>query len=81
MDPGWVDVAAAEYAGLVTLFYQPSLNVVSGVECEGEVSQQELVKGMDSCIEGCIQLHKFVENRLKESILLLRTSDKEKDDK
>ena len=69
MDPVWSDVSEGAYTGLVTLFYQPSLNVVSGVACEGEVSQLELAKGVDSCIEGCLQLHKFVETKLKDNIL------------
>ena len=69
MDPVWSEVSDGAHTGLVTLFYQPSLNVVSGVDCEGEVTQQELGKGMDSCIEGCLQLKKFVESKLKENIL------------
>ena len=69
MDPVWGDVSEAGHTGLVTLFYQPSLNVVSGVACEGEVSHLELARGVDSCIEGCLQLLKFVETKLKENIL------------
>ena len=69
MDPTWDEVAEGEYVGILTIFYQPSLNVVSGVECEGEVTQPQLTKGMDSCIEGCLQLHKYVETKLKEIIL------------
>ena len=69
MDPTWDEVAEGGYVGLLTIFYQPSLNVVSGVECEGEMTQLQLTKGMDSCIEGCLQLHKFVETKLKEIIM------------
>ncbi|KAI6649366.1 hypothetical protein LOD99_11732 [Oopsacas minuta] len=72
MDPSWSEITDSEYVGLLTLFYQPSLNVVSGVECEGELTNLQLVKGMDSCIEGCLQLKKYIEGKLKENILKSR---------
>ncbi|TWW76170.1 Exosome complex component MTR3 [Takifugu flavidus] len=54
--------------GSLTVAFLPSLNQISGLQSDGEMSEDTLTAGVRTCIEGCYKLYPLVQQVLSRCV-------------
>lgn len=54
--------------GGLTVAFLPSLNQISGLQSDGEMSQETLTAGIRTCIEGCYKLYPVIQKALTRAV-------------
>ncbi|XP_077566417.1 exosome complex component MTR3 [Stigmatopora nigra] len=62
------DLAGGDNQGKLTLAFLPSLNQISGLQSEGEMTEETLAAGMRTCIEGCYKIYPVVQQALAKAV-------------
>lgn len=56
------------YQGGLTVAFLPSLNQISGLLSDGEMSEETLTAGVRTCIEGCYKLYPVIQQALTKAV-------------
>ncbi|XP_051237038.1 exosome complex component MTR3 [Dicentrarchus labrax] len=54
--------------GGLTVAFLPSLNQISGLQSDGEMTQETLTAGVRTCIEGCYKLYPVIQQALTKAV-------------
>lgn len=54
--------------GGLTVAFLPSLNQISGLQSDGEMSEETLTAGVRTCIEGCYKLYPVIQKALTKAV-------------
>ncbi|KAM9375485.1 exosome complex component MTR3 [Pholidichthys leucotaenia] len=54
--------------GRLTVSFLPSLNQISGLQSDGEMTEENLTAGVRTCIEGCYKLYPVVQQALTRAV-------------
>ncbi|XP_029991433.1 exosome complex component MTR3 [Sphaeramia orbicularis] len=73
VDPTYVEEnscgsASEENQGGLTVAFLPSLNQISGLQSDGEMTKESLTDGIRTCIEGCYKLYPVVQQALAKAV-------------
>ncbi|KAG7523011.1 hypothetical protein JOB18_036449 [Solea senegalensis] len=59
---------SGENQGSLTVAFLPSLNQISGLQSDGEMSEETLTAGVRTCIEGCYKLYPVIQQALAKAV-------------
>nr|XP_015820632.2 exosome complex component MTR3 [Nothobranchius furzeri] len=59
---------SSESRGGLTVAFLPSLNQISGLQSDGEMSEETLTAGVRTCIEGCYKLYPVIQKVLTKAV-------------
>ncbi|EDO46254.1 predicted protein [Nematostella vectensis] len=76
MDPCEKEIHSSSASGHTMVAILPSLNVVSGLVQEGELTQDAATKALSSCIEGCARILPIMQQALVKNIKTQFTATK-----
>lgn len=73
VDPSYVEEnscssVSSENQGGLTVAFLPSLNQISGLQSDGEMTEDTLTAGVRTCIEGCYKLYPVVQQALAKAV-------------
>lgn len=73
VDPSYVEEnscssASRENQGCLTVAFLPSLNQISGLQSDGDLTEESLTAGVRTCIEGCYKLYPVVQHTLTKAV-------------
>lgn len=54
--------------GGLTVAFLPSLNQISGLQSDGEMTEETLTAGVRTCIEGCYKLYPVIQQALTKAV-------------
>lgn len=60
--------ASSENQGGLTVAFLPSLNQISGLQSDGEMTEETLTAGVRTCIEGCYKIYPVVQQALAKAV-------------
>ncbi|XP_053175177.1 exosome complex component MTR3 [Scomber japonicus] len=60
--------AISENQGGLTVAFLPSLNQISGLQSDGEMTEETLTAGVRTCIEGCYKIYPVVQQALAKAV-------------
>ncbi|KAJ0029611.1 hypothetical protein NQD34_004608 [Periophthalmus magnuspinnatus] len=60
--------AGQDNQGGLTVAFLPSLNQISGLQSDGEMTEQTLTAGVRTCIEGCYKLYPVIQQALTKAV-------------
>lgn len=69
LDPVYTELQHPSIFGRLTLSYLPSLNQISGLIKDGEQDVDETIRGINTCIEGCLRVHSIMKECLVKATL------------
>lgn len=58
----------SEIQGCLTVAFLPSLNQISGLQSDGEMTEETLTAGVRTCIEGCYKLYPVIQQALTNAV-------------
>ncbi|CAN9499458.1 unnamed protein product [Ophioblennius macclurei] len=72
-DPSYVEEnysssVSGDNQGRLTVAFLPSLNQISGLQSDGEMTEETLTAGIRACIEGCYKLYPVVQQALAKAV-------------
>ncbi|KAL6107200.1 exosc6 [Pungitius sinensis] len=67
-EENWRSSIVEENQGGLTVAFLPSLNQISGLESDGEMTEETLTAGVRTCIEGCYKLYPVVQHALCKAV-------------
>lgn len=59
---------SSENQGCLTVAFLPSLNQISGLQSDGEMTEETLTAGVRTCIEGCYKLYPVIQQALASAV-------------
>lgn len=59
---------SSENQGGLTVAFLPSLNQISGLQSDGEMTEETLTAGVRTCIEGCYKLYPVIQQALVRAV-------------
>ncbi|RVE72093.1 hypothetical protein OJAV_G00058360 [Oryzias javanicus] len=71
VDPTYLEEnnwSSSEHQGGLTVAFLPSLNQVSGLQSDGEMTEETLSAGIRTCIEGCYKLYPVIQQALVKAV-------------
>lgn len=68
VDPTSEEESSWSAGGGLTLAFLPSLNQVSGLQSDGDMTVETLTAGVRTCIEGCYKLYPVVQQALTRAV-------------
>lgn len=71
VDPSYAEEnsrGSAENQGGLTVAFLPSLNQISGLQSDGDMSGDTLKAGVRTCIEGCYKLYPVIQKALNKAV-------------
>lgn len=73
VDPSYTEESSCssvsgENQGGLTVAFLPSLNQISGLQSDGEMSEETLTAGVRTCIEGCYKLYPVIQKALAKAV-------------
>lgn len=73
VDPSYMEenshsLVNSENQGGLTVAYLPSLNQISGLQSDGDMTEDTLTAGVRTCIEGCFKLYPVIQHALARAV-------------
>ncbi|XP_024858638.1 exosome complex component MTR3 isoform X2 [Kryptolebias marmoratus] len=68
VDPTYAEETSCGSGGGLTVAFLPSLNQISGLQSDGEMSEETLTAGVRTCIEGCYKLYPVIQQALIQAL-------------
>ncbi|XP_020604974.1 exosome complex component MTR3-like [Orbicella faveolata] len=68
MDPTFQEGLSSEADGKVTVAFLPTMNVVSGLLQDGELTHEQSVKALKCCMEGCARTYPVLQDALVHTV-------------
>lgn len=73
VDPTYIEEnstgsGAKDNQGGLTVAFLPSLNQISGLQSDGEMTEETLTTGVRTCIEGCYKLYPVIQQALTKAV-------------
>ncbi|XP_034542632.1 exosome complex component MTR3 [Notolabrus celidotus] len=73
VDPSYMEEnsyssVSSENQGGLTVAFLPSLNQISGLQSDGEMTEETLTAGVRTCIEGCYKLYPVIQQALAKAV-------------
>lgn len=73
VDPTYIEEnstgsGARDNQGGLTVAFLPSLNQISGLQSDGEMTEETLTTGVRTCIEGCYKLYPVIQQALTKAV-------------
>lgn len=68
VDPTSEEESSWSAGGGLTLAFLPSLNQISGLQSDGDMTVETLTAGVRTCIEGCYKLYPVVQQALTRAV-------------
>ncbi|XP_029010379.1 exosome complex component MTR3 [Betta splendens] len=72
VDPSYIEESSCssdrENQGCLTVAFLPSLNQISGLQSDGEMTEATLTTGVRTCIEGCYKLYPVIQQALASTV-------------
>lgn len=68
MEENSSDSVAKDNQGGLTVAFLPSLNQISGLQSDGEMTEETLTTGVRTCIEGCYKLYPVIQQALTKAV-------------
>lgn len=73
VDPSYMEEnscssVSSENQGRLTVAFLPSLNQISGLQSDGEMTEDTLTAGVRTCIEGCYKLYPVIQKVLARAV-------------
>ncbi|XP_078383805.1 exosome complex component MTR3-like isoform X3 [Oculina patagonica] len=68
MDPTFQESSSLEVDGKVTVAFLPTMNVVSGLLQDGELTHEQSIKAVKCCMEGCARTYPVLQDALVHTV-------------
>ncbi|XP_013876053.1 exosome complex component MTR3 [Austrofundulus limnaeus] len=68
VDPTYSEETGCRSGGGLTVAFLPSLNQISGLQSDGEMSEETLAAGVRTCMEGCYKLYPVIQQALIQAV-------------
>uniref|UniRef100_A0A3Q3VWA1 Exoribonuclease phosphorolytic domain-containing protein n=1 Tax=Mola mola TaxID=94237 RepID=A0A3Q3VWA1_MOLML len=73
VDPSYMEenshsLVDSENQGGLTVAYLPSLNQISGLQSDGDMTEDTLTAGVRTCIEGCFKIYPVIQHALARAV-------------
>ncbi|KAM9855017.1 exosome complex component MTR3 [Aulostomus maculatus] len=73
VDPTYMEenncgTTGGENQGSLTVAFLPSLNQISGLQSDGEMTEETLTAGVRTCIEGCYKIYPVIQQALAKAV-------------
>lgn len=68
MEENGCNSVSCENQGGLTVAFLPSLNQISGLQSDGEMTEETLTAGVRTCIEGCYKLYPVIQHALTKAV-------------
>lgn len=62
------ETSCSSGGGGLTVAFLPSLNQISGLQSDGEMSEETLAAGVRTCMEGCYKLYPVIQQALTQAV-------------